>query len=106
MATTHSRAATRPSEKLIDILFDAGADLELPGGDYGTPLMGVCAMGRLDVVKTLVREGARTSYTYDGKFFSALAAAKHNPKPKRWLLVYRLVEGTLSIKDGNVGPAC
>ena len=96
----------RPSGKLIDILFDAGADLELPGGDYGTPLMGACAMGRLDVVKTLVREGARTSYTYGGKLFSALAVAKLNPKLKRSLLVCRFVEGALMIKDGKVGLAC
>ena len=54
-------AATRPSENVIDMLLDAGADLELVGGDHGTPLMGACAIGFLGVVKALVGKGARTS---------------------------------------------
>ena len=42
-------AATRPAERCIDILLEAGADLELEGGHHGTPLMGACATGRLEV---------------------------------------------------------
>lgn len=34
----------------ITLLLDAGADLEGDGGDYGTPLMGACAAGRLSAV--------------------------------------------------------
>ena len=95
-------AATCPSEKVIDMLLDAGADLELQGGDHGTPLMGACAAGRLGVVKALVRRGARTSYTKDGQLFSALSTARLHPKVTRWLLVGRFMEGPLSIEDGKV----
>ena len=99
-------AATYPSKKLLDMLLEAGADLDFPGGDHGTPLMGACAAGRLEVMKTLVRKGARTSYTLDGQLFSALDAARLYPKVTRWLLVGRFVDGPLLIEDGKVGPAC
>lgn len=95
-------AATRPSEKVIDMLLNAGADLDLVGGDYGTPLMGACATGRLGVVKSLVSRGAKTSYIEDGKLFSVLSAAKLHPKITRWLLVGRFVEGPLLIGNGSV----
>lgn len=95
-------AATRPSEKVIDMLLNAGADLDLVGGDYGTPLMGACATGRLGVVKSLVSRGAKTSYIEYGKLFSVLSAAKHYPKITRWLLVGRFVEGSLLIGNGSV----
>lgn len=84
------------------MLLNAGADLDLVGGDYGTPLMGACATGRLGVVRRLVSKGARTSYTEDGKLFSVLSAAKHYPKITRWLLVGRFVEGPLLIENGRV----
>ena len=95
-------AATCPSENVIDMLFDAGADLELIGGDHGTPLMGACAMGRLGIVKALVGKGARTSYTEDGKVFSAISEAKLHPKVTRWLLVGRFAEGPLLLENGSV----
>ena len=95
-------AATNPSENVIDMLLDAGADLELVGGDLGTPLMGACAMGRLGIVKALVGRGARTSYTKDGEVFSALSAAKLHPKITRWLLVGRFAEGPLLLENCSV----
>ena len=96
-------AATFPSEKVIDMLLDAGADLDLVGGDDGTPLMGACAAGRLEVVKILVRKGARTSYTAEeGKVVNVLDAARLHPKITRWLLVGRFAEGPLSIEDGSI----
>lgn len=94
-------AATKPAEKVIDMLLDAGAELELEGGEHGTPLMGACAAGRLGVVKTLVRKGAKTSYTKDDRVFSALLAAKHHVKVIRWLLVGRFMEGPLLIENGG-----
>ena len=95
-------AATRPSENVIDMLLDAGADLDLVGGDNGTPLLGACAAGRLEIVKALVGKGARTSYTEDGKVFSALSEAKLHPKITRWLLVGRFAEGPLLLENGSV----
>ena len=78
---------------IIDALLDAGAALELKGGDEGTPLMGACAAGRMKVVKHLVRKGARICYIEDGQVFSALRAAKHFPDIVRWLLVGRYLDG-------------
>ena len=94
-------AATSPAERCIDMLLEAGADLELEGGHYGTPLMGACATGRLEVVKALVRKGAKTSYIKDDEVFSALSAAKHHVKVRQWLLVGRFMEGPLLIKNGE-----
>ena len=77
----------------INMLLDAGADLEHEGGDDGTPLMGACAFGRFAVVKLLVSKGARLCYEKDGRTISALHAARNYPKIKRWLLVARFTEG-------------
>ena len=44
---------------VISLLLDAGAELEIEGGPYSTPLMGACAVGRLEAVKLLVRKGAK-----------------------------------------------
>ena len=76
----------------IDILLDAGADLELDGSDHGTPLMGACATGRLPAVKHLIAKGAKTSYIRDGQMFSVVTAAKLHPPVVRWLLVDRFME--------------
>ncbi|KAL8896040.1 MAG: hypothetical protein Q9192_003296 [Flavoplaca navasiana] len=76
----------------IDILLDAGADLEFDGSDHGTPLMGACAAGRLPAVKHLLAKGAKTSYIRGGEVFSVLTAAKLHPRVVRWLLVDRSME--------------
>ena len=94
-------AATSPAERNIDMLLEAGADIELEGGRHGTPLMGACVTGRLEVVKALMRKGAKTSYIKDDEVFSALSAAKHHVKVRQWLLVGRFMEGPLLIKHGE-----
>ena len=78
---------------LISILLDAGAALELEGGEHGTPLMGACAAGRLCAVRVLVSKGAKLHYTKDGNTIRALDKAKHFPEIERWLLVGRYTEG-------------
>ena len=77
----------------ICVLLDAGAALELEGGDHGTPLMGACAAGRLSAVKVLVSKGAKLYYTKDGSTIRALDKAKNFPEIIRWLLVGRYIEG-------------
>ena len=86
-------AAVMPEVDMINVLLDAGAQLELEGSDHGTPLMAACATGRLATVKLLVARGARTSYVKDGQAYSAFTAAKHHPQIRRWLLVGRFMEG-------------
>ena len=58
----------------INMLLDAGADLEHEGGDEGTPLVEACATGRFAVVKLLVSNGAKLYYEKDGHSISALYA--------------------------------
>jgi len=79
---------------MISLLHDTGAELETEGGDYGTPLMGACAAGRLQAVKLLARKGAKMLYCNEhGRSFSALRAAKYFPEIVQWLLVGRYTEG-------------
>ena len=77
----------------MGILLDAGAALDLEGGDHGTPLMGACATGLLTAVKVLVSKGAKLHYTKDGSAIRALDKARHFPEIQRWLLVGRYTEG-------------
>ena len=87
---------------IIDLLLDAGAELEADGGQYGTALMSACTVGRLQAVKDLVRKGAMTTYLRQGQPFSALRAAKHFPDIIRWLLVGKFVgEPNLLITYGE-----
>ncbi len=86
-------AAATFGVKAIDMLLEAGAALELEGGHHGTPLMGACAFGRLEAVKTLVRKGALIAYEKNGQVISALRKARHFPEVIRWLLVGRFQEG-------------
>ena len=86
---------TSPSnqEDFINLLLEAGADLEQVGGEHGTPLMGACAAGRLTAVKLLVGKGAELCYEGDDGPVSALHAARHFPEILRWLLVERFTHG-------------
>ncbi|CAO1599686.1 hypothetical protein XANCAGTX0491_003402 [Xanthoria calcicola] len=86
---------TSPSnqEDFINLLLEAGADLEQVGGEHGTPLMGACAAGRVTAVKLLVSKGAKLSYEGDDWPVSALHAARHFPEIVRWLLVERFTHG-------------
>ncbi|KAI4262218.1 MAG: hypothetical protein L6R42_002601 [Xanthoria sp. 1 TBL-2021] len=80
-------------EGFINLLLEAGADLEQLGGEHGTPLMGACAAGRLTAVKSLVGKGARLCYEGNDGLVSALNAARHFPVIVRWLLVERFTRG-------------
>lgn len=100
MGTPLYAAAAHPAEHVIHTLLDAGADLELEGGEHGTPLMGACAAGRLEVVRMLIMKGAKTSYVKDGRVFSVIAAARLHPAVIRWLLVGRFMENPRLLMNG------
>ena len=57
--TACTLAVPRWEEAAILTLLKAGADLELEGGQHGTPLLGACAAGRFVAVKLLVSKGAK-----------------------------------------------
>ncbi len=86
------RTAVRGAVKVMGLLIREGARLEVEGGNEGTPLMAACAAGRLRAVKYLIRAGAKMSYTKDGKFFTAIRAARHFPPIVHWLLVEQYTE--------------
>lgn len=46
----------------IQILLDAGADIEHEEGNHGTPPMGACTAGRLSVIRLLVMKSANICY--------------------------------------------
>jgi hypothetical protein len=74
-----------------------GADIDLPRGPVGTPVMAACIYGRLEALKILVEAGATLLYTEDNDLgdtvtYSALEKAKLFPKLQRWLLVERWTE--------------
>ena len=86
-------ASPRWEEAAILMLLNVGADLELEGGDHGTPLMEACAAGSFVAVKLLVSKGAKICYMKEGRRVSALDAARHFSRIVRWLLVGRFTEG-------------
>lgn len=88
--------------ELVQILIEAGAMTNQEGGIEGTPLMGACAAGRLDVVKHLVRAGAVTQYQVQGVQVSAFTKAKLYPRIKEWLLTGRFMEQRM-ILGGHAG---
>lgn len=56
-------AATFGYANIVDILADAGADVNVRGGDGGTPLLVAAFFGRTDTVKVLLEHGADKSIT-------------------------------------------
>ena len=57
--TAYTRTSMPLQSTTIRLLLDTGAELENEGGDYGTPLTGACAAGRLQAVKLLARKGGK-----------------------------------------------
>lgn len=56
-------AATMGFANIVDILADAGADVNVQGGDGATPLLIASFFGRADTVKVLLEHGADKSIT-------------------------------------------
>ncbi|KAH8897603.1 ankyrin [Thozetella sp. PMI_491] len=91
--TPLSYAASIGNSQVVELLLKAGADIELMGPEEGTPAMTACNYGRLDVLRTLVRAGARVRYdTNDGRCHSVMLAGRRHPAIIRWFLVERFTE--------------
>jgi ankyrin repeat protein len=94
------RDSTLGDLESVVLFHNAGAMLNLEGGAEGTPLMGACKAGRLEVVKYLVRNGAILNYGRNGFQVSAFLKAASYPKIQRWLLVERFTDQRI-ILDGQ-----
>ncbi|KAI9150548.1 putative ankyrin-2 ankyrin [Paramyrothecium foliicola] len=100
----------------VDELLKIGCDIEYESHNDGifTPLMIAASYGRLEVVKLLVRRGARLQYKSGSTWMSAVMAARHFPEVIQWILVSRFseqgkIEGhcdseTDPLKEGMVRP--
>ena len=62
---------------VIEALLEAGASLDLVGGEMGSPLHAACATGRMDATKLLLKRGAKLDCMRDdGTVVSAMEAAR------------------------------
>lgn len=79
-------ATYRNNLPMMKALIEAGADIEVEGGEFGTPLMVACAIGRMEAAQFLVGKGAKREYmTEEGKSRSAIRAAEWHPRLLAWL---------------------
>lgn len=79
----------RGDQQCMSILLDAGTDIEIHSKHWDTPLITACKLGRLEIVKMLVRRGARLNYVDDqGTEVSAIEACKFQKPTLEWLENY------------------
>jgi hypothetical protein len=75
---------------VVELLLNAGADINFHGCDEGTALTLACAANRFEIVKFLVRKSAAWSYTDEtGQIISCYQRAARYEHIQRWLLVDR-----------------
>lgn len=86
-------AASRNAGTVVEHLIAMGAEIDLEGSPYGSPLMTACALGCFDVVRRLVRSGAALCYVNeDGLLRNAVTLSLGHQELLRWFLVERHVE--------------
>ncbi|KAH7120294.1 ankyrin repeat-containing domain protein [Dactylonectria estremocensis] len=103
-------AASRDLTHTVALLLDLHANIELESSPFGTPLMYAAVFGRLDVVKLLVRRGAKLWYTNkNGIYRSAHVASAECPEVISWLLRGRFQDQSKLTDDafwGDVRVRC
>ena len=93
-------AVYRGHSGIVEALLDAGADVELSDGQFGSPLMTACALGRLKVVKLFVKRGAILTYSKDGTL-AAMTIAAHHKKVQDWLRLFEIGKPVASLCMGD-----
>ena len=87
------QAAASDEVSSARFLLDHGAEIEMEGSPEGSPLMTACSFGRLNMVKLLVRRGARLEYTNEkGCYRSAFDSMQPHPYLVKWFLRERFWE--------------
>nr|RBQ93950.1 hypothetical protein FVER53263_13373 [Fusarium verticillioides] len=83
-------AVFRNNAPMTGLLLDLGADVNMVGCWFGTPLMCAITFGNLELVKLLVRRGASLEYADEsGDIVSGFEKSLPYPNIARWLLVGR-----------------
>lgn len=79
---------------IIEVLVDAGADIDGPNDSLGTPLIAATLAGQLEAVKILVRRGAEVFLRCVGRFPNAVHAALSTGREEvlQWLLAGRYTD--------------
>jgi hypothetical protein len=93
----------------LDLLLDAGLDIEREWQDKGTVLMFAASLGAFRCFKTLVRYGARLLYLGTGRrgevvVKSVVEEARRYPKLLQWLFVDRHYETKCLTAVEHSGP--
>ena len=87
------QAAAANDYASAEILLRHGAEIDLEGSPEGSPLMIACSFGRLDMVKFLVRAGAKLEYTNEtGDYKNAFVSAQPHTHIIEWFLLGRFQE--------------
>jgi ankyrin repeat protein len=94
--------------KIVELLIDAGADVNKLAGEYGTALQAAVAGGRdepstLEAVRILIRAGANANLV-GGEYGTALQAAAYKNRPK---IVEELIDAgaDVNLVGGEYGTA-
>ena len=87
------QAAAANDTASTEILLGYGAEIDLEGSPEGSPLMVAASFGRLEMVKFLVRAGAKLEYTNEkGNYRNAFVSAQTHPHIIEWFLLGRFQE--------------
>lgn len=74
------------SVECVEALLDEDTDIEIKTEDWDNPLITACKYGRTEIVKLLIKRGAKLFQTNkDGNLVSAIEAAKDHKTLKTWL---------------------
>ena len=98
--TALHKAVYKGHSKMVQVLIDAGADIEVTG-DFGrSPLLVASTLGNLRIAKMLVKSDARVCVTdHDGDTCLTLAAHFGNTKTVRYLASLPKVEVNYPARD-------
>ena len=80
------RASFEGSVEKLEILLDAGGDIDLRSEKIGSPIVCAGSMGRLQAVQFLAQKGEKVECRMpDGTKENAIDAAKNYPKVQQWM---------------------
>ena len=80
------RASFEGSVEKLEMLLDAGGEIDLRSEKIGPPLACAASMGRMEAVQFLAKKGAKFEWSMaDGTKENAIDAAKNYPKVQQWM---------------------